>query len=24
VRWFKRGLETGQTQACDTFSTNQL
>ena len=24
VRWFKRGLETGQTQACDTFSTAQL
>jgi predicted metalloprotease len=24
VRWFKRGLDTGQPQACDTFSTNQL
>ena len=24
VRWFKRGLDSGQTQACDTFSTSQL
>jgi hypothetical protein len=24
VRWFKRGLDTGQTQACDTFNANQL
>jgi hypothetical protein len=24
VRWFKRGLDTGETQACDTFSTGQL
>ncbi|MFC4311059.1 neutral zinc metallopeptidase [Steroidobacter flavus] len=24
VRWFKRGLETGQLQACDTFGTKQL
>ncbi len=24
VRWFKRGLENGQLQACDTFATNQL
>jgi predicted metalloprotease len=24
VRWFKRGLETGQTKACDTFNNAQL
>ncbi|HUF70612.1 MAG TPA: neutral zinc metallopeptidase [Longimicrobiales bacterium] len=24
VRWFRRGLETGQVQACDTFSTARL
>lgn len=24
VRWFKRGLESGSVQACDTFNTNQL
>jgi len=24
VRWFKRGLETGQTQACDTFGARDL
>jgi uncharacterized protein len=24
VRWFKRGLDTGQTQACDTFNASQL
>lgn len=24
VRWFKRGLETGDVQACDTFKTRQL
>ncbi|HYL17534.1 MAG TPA: neutral zinc metallopeptidase [Burkholderiales bacterium] len=24
VRWFKRGLETGGTKACDTFATAQL
>jgi predicted metalloprotease len=24
VRWFKRGLETGQTQACDTFNASNL
>ena len=24
VRWFKRGLETGQPEACDTFQTNSL
>jgi predicted metalloprotease len=24
VRWFKRGLETGDPQACDTFSAAQL
>ena len=24
VRWFKRGLETGGTKACDTFGTAQL
>jgi predicted metalloprotease len=24
VRWFRRGLETGQVKACDTFSTQQL
>ncbi|HJU33176.1 MAG TPA: neutral zinc metallopeptidase, partial [Hyphomicrobiaceae bacterium] len=24
VRWFKRGLDSGQTQACDTFGTNDL
>ncbi|MCB1959509.1 MAG: neutral zinc metallopeptidase [Rhodocyclaceae bacterium] len=24
VRWFKRGLESGSTQACDTFSASSL
>jgi predicted metalloprotease len=24
VRWFKRGLDTGQTQSCDTFNTGEL
>ncbi|HEX5998734.1 MAG TPA: neutral zinc metallopeptidase [Hyphomicrobiaceae bacterium] len=24
VRWFRRGLETGQVKACDTFSAQQL
>jgi predicted metalloprotease len=24
VRWFKRGLESGSVQACDTFGTKQL
>lgn len=24
VRWFRRGLETGQIQQCDTFSADQL
>jgi predicted metalloprotease len=24
VRWFRRGLETGQVQACDTFSAKEL
>jgi len=24
VRWFKRGLESGDLKACDTFSANQL
>jgi uncharacterized protein len=24
VRWFKRGIESGQTQSCDTFGTSQL
>jgi hypothetical protein len=24
VRWFKRGLDTGQTQACDTFNARDL
>jgi predicted metalloprotease len=24
VRWFKRGLESGELQACDTFGTKQL
>jgi predicted metalloprotease len=24
VRWFKRGLDAGQTQACDTFGTSEL
>lgn len=24
VRWFKRGLETGDIRTCDTFGTNQL
>ena len=24
VRWFKRGLETGDVRACDTFKTRQL
>ncbi|HEX5998733.1 MAG TPA: neutral zinc metallopeptidase [Hyphomicrobiaceae bacterium] len=24
VRWFKRGLETGQTKACDTFNASEL
>jgi predicted metalloprotease len=24
VRWFKRGLESGQTQSCDTFNASSL
>jgi uncharacterized protein len=24
VRWFKRGLDEGQTQACDTFNAANL
>lgn len=24
VRWFRRGLETGDVNACDTFSTSQI
>jgi predicted metalloprotease len=24
VRWFKRGYDTGQTQACDTFNVREL
>jgi uncharacterized protein len=24
VRWFKKGLDSGQTQACDTFGTAEL
>jgi predicted metalloprotease len=24
VRWFKRGYETGELEACDTFAANQL
>ena len=24
VRWFRRGLESGQVASCDTFATNQL
>jgi hypothetical protein len=24
VRWFRRGLETGDPQACDTFAAQQL
>jgi predicted metalloprotease len=24
VRWFKRGLDTGDTRACDTFSAREL
>jgi uncharacterized protein len=24
VRWFRRGFDTGQFEACDTFKTNQL
>jgi predicted metalloprotease len=24
VRWFKRGLESGEPQACDTFAARQL
>jgi hypothetical protein len=24
VRWFKRGLDTGQVQSCDTFNASQL
>jgi predicted metalloprotease len=24
VRWFKKGLESGQTQVCDTFGTSDL
>ncbi len=24
MRWFKRGLDTGQTQACDTFNAPNL
>lgn len=24
VRWFKRGLETGEVKSCDTFATDQI
>ncbi|HEY7084639.1 MAG TPA: neutral zinc metallopeptidase, partial [Hyphomicrobiaceae bacterium] len=24
VRWFKRGIDSGQPQSCDTFGTSQL
>jgi hypothetical protein len=24
VRWFRKGLDTGQTQACDTFNASNL
>jgi predicted metalloprotease len=24
VRWFRRGLETGSSKACDTFSSSTL
>ena len=24
VRWFKKGLDSGQTQACDTFGASEL
>ena len=24
VRWFKRGMETGQIQQCDTFNASSL
>ena len=24
VRWFKKGLDSGQTQSCDTFGTSEL
>jgi predicted metalloprotease len=24
VRWFKRGLESGNTKSCDTFGVAQL
>jgi predicted metalloprotease len=24
VRWFRRGLEQGTPEACDTFSTREL
>ena len=24
VRWFKKGLESGRTQACDTFGPGEL
>jgi hypothetical protein len=24
VRWFRRGLETGTPEGCDTFSAQQL
>jgi len=24
VRWFKRGIDSGQAQSCDTFGTSQL
>ena len=24
VRWFRRGIETGDMQACDTFSAREL
>jgi len=24
VRWFKRGIDTGQTKACDTFGASDL
>jgi predicted metalloprotease len=24
VRWFRKGMETGSLEACDTFSARQL
>jgi predicted metalloprotease len=24
VRWFKRGLESGQIDSCDTFNASQI